>query len=38
MRYKLNKSKFAEFIIGTLTMAGLAGLLVKFVYLWVMSI
>lgn len=37
-RYRINKSKFADFVLGTLVMAGLAGLLVRFVYEWVMSI
>lgn len=37
-KYRLNKRKFADFVLGTLAMASLACLLVKFVYMWVMAI
>lgn len=38
MRYKLNKRKFADFVVGTIAMAGLAGLLVWMTYEWVVMI
>lgn len=37
-KYKLNKSKFADFVCGVIAMAGLAGLLVWVTYEWVMLV
>lgn len=37
-KYRLNKRKFADFVLGTLAMASLAGLLVWMTWEWVMAI
>lgn len=37
-KYRLNKQKFADFVVGTLAMVGLAGLLVWMTYEWVVMI
>lgn len=37
-KYRLNKAKFADFILGVFTIGTLAGVLVWMTYEWVMSI